>query len=186
MFICNQHHQATLEERKSKFIAHIFPHNQLEALLKSLKKEHPKARHFVVAFRYMNKLEQITEGSSDNFEPKGTAGRPALNVLRGHGLINTGVIIVRYFGGIKLGTGGLVRAYSDAVNLAVKECELSEYKKEENYSFKCKYSNLSKVEHILQQLDITNIEKKFETLHVTIEIQTSKDKITKLKQYLEL
>ncbi len=185
MFICNQHYQATLEEKKSKFIAHIFPYDQLETILKSLKKEHPKARHFVVAFRYINELGQIAEGSSDNFEPKGTAGRPALNVLRGHKLINTGVIIVRYFGGIKLGTGGLVRAYSDTVNLVVRECELSEYRKEEKYTFKCKYSNLSKVEHILQQLNITNIEKKFETLHVALEIQTSTNQITKLKRYLE-
>ena len=81
--------------------------------------KHPKARHHVYAYRYLNEYEQIVENSSDDGEPKGTSGKPSLHVLAGHELINTAVIIVRYFGGIKLGTGGLVRAYSDAVNSVI-------------------------------------------------------------------
>ena len=62
------------------------------------------------AYRHLNEFEQIVENSSDDGEPKGTSGKPNLAVLAGNELINTAVIIVRYFGGIKLGTGGLVRA----------------------------------------------------------------------------
>ena len=107
---------ATFETKKSKFIAHICPYNQFDNILIRLKKEHTKAKHFVYAYQYINEFEQIVENSSDDGEPKGTSGRPSLNVLIGAGVINTAIITIRYFGGIKLGTGGLVKAYSDAVN----------------------------------------------------------------------
>ena len=109
----------TLEEKKSKFHSFLVPYSQFEEKLEELKKSHPKARHFVTAFRYLNEYGQIVEGSSDDGEPKGTSGKPTLKVLQGHNLVNVAIITVRYFGGTLLGTGGLVRAYSDVANLAV-------------------------------------------------------------------
>lgn len=72
-----------------------------------LKAEHPKAAHVVWALRERNGYGQIVENQSDDGEPKGTSGQPSLNALRGAQLVNAGALIVRYFGGIKLGTGGL-------------------------------------------------------------------------------
>ncbi|HSR74465.1 MAG TPA: YigZ family protein, partial [Sulfurovum sp.] len=82
------------------------PIADFEGLQSKLKVEHPKANHVVYALRYLNEFDQVVENFSDDGEPKGCAGTPALNVLRGEGLVNCAVLIVRYFGGIKLGTGG--------------------------------------------------------------------------------
>jgi uncharacterized YigZ family protein len=84
-----------------------------KAFVQSVRQQHPKANHHVYAF-IIGHGASVTEGSSDDGEPGGTAGRPALAVLRGSGLGDTVVVITRYFGGTKLGTGGLVRAYGDA------------------------------------------------------------------------
>ena len=130
MYYITSHFSATYEEKQSKFIAHLIPYNLYTNTLETLKNEHPKARHFVTSYRYLNEFDQIVEHSSDDGEPKGTSGKPTLCVLQGQELINTAVIVVRYFGGTKLGTGGLVRAYSDAVNMAVNLAELIIYKKE--------------------------------------------------------
>ncbi len=181
MLTCDKTYSATLEEKKSKFIAFISPYNNFSELLATLKEEHPKARHLVTAFRYLNELEQIVEGSSDDKEPRGTAGKPILHVLQGHNLINVAVVVVRYFGGIKLGTGGLVRAYSDAVNLAFDECKLIKYEKQEDFSFSCSYSDLGKAEYNLQLLGITKVEKEFKTLEVKVSVQATVEQIDKFK-----
>ena len=183
-FTCNKIYSATLEEKKSKFIAYLAPYIELKTLLLRLKNEHPKARHLVSVFRYLNEHEQIVEGSSDDGEPRGTAGKPALHVIQGSSLINVCVIIIRYFGGIKLGTGGLVRAYSDAVNLVLAEAKLIEYKKEDSISFSCSYSDLGRVEYSLQQLSINKVYKDFQALHVELEIRTTSKHIEELKHTL--
>ena len=154
MITINEHTTKTFEEKKSKFIAHLFMYKDFDTIMHSLKEEHPKARHFVYAFRHINEFDQIVEGSSDDGEPKGTSGKPSLNVLGGNELINIGVIIVRYFGGTKLGTGGLVRAYSQAVNDVIKENECVEYKKIDSLELCVLYSNLSKLEYLASKEDV--------------------------------
>ncbi|EMG30721.1 YigZ family protein, partial [Campylobacter showae] len=97
------------EAKKSTFLCFLCPICEFKALHERLKAEHPKAAHVVWALRERNGYGQIVENQSDDGEPKGTSGQPSLNALRGAQLINAGALIVRYFGGIKLGTGGLVR-----------------------------------------------------------------------------
>ncbi len=161
MYYISQHTTQTLEVKQSKFIAHLIPYNLYDTTLEALKIEHPKARHFVVAYRYLNKFEQIVEHSSDDGEPKGTSGKPSLMVLQGKELINTAVIIVRYFGGTKLGTGGLVRAYSDAVNLVVDSSELLEYKKQTQSMIEIQYTDLRFVEYELESFGVDILKKEF-------------------------
>lgn len=173
----------TFEEKKSKFIAHLFPYSQFDEVMKRLKEEHPKARHHVYAYRYLNEFEQIVENSSDDGEPRGTSGKPSLNVLAGAELINTGVIIVRYFGGIKLGTGGLVRAYSDAVNLAINNSELIEYVKFEYKNLALDYARLSQIEYLLNNLEIKIINKEF-TDNIVLKLQASDEQFVTLGQQL--
>ncbi len=160
------------EEKKSKFMAHLMPYENFDEVMTRLKKEHPKARHHVYAYRYLNDFEQIVENSSDDGEPKGTSGKPSLAVLGGAGIINTAVIIVRYFGGIKLGTGGLVRAYSTSVNEVLKLAEFIEYKKLEEKSFCCVYSDFSKVEYYLNKNNIKVLHKNFDK-NITIDVNVS-------------
>jgi uncharacterized YigZ family protein len=162
MYYINSYFTALLEEKQSKFIAYLIPYQSFKPTLENLKAQHPKARHFVTSYRYLNELDQIVENSSDDGEPKGTSGKPTLAVLQGQELINTAVIVVRYFGGTKLGTGGLVRAYSDAVNLVIKSATLVEYKKERMRSLCFSYADIGKVEYECVQASISIVEKKFE------------------------
>lgn len=175
----------TFEEKKSKFIAYLFPFNNFDKQMKKLKEEHPKARHHVYAYRYLNEFEQIVENSSDDGEPKGTSGKPSLNVLAGHELINTAVIIVRYFGGIKLGTGGLVRAYSDAVSKVIQNSILYTYEKLLKKTITCEYSDLSKVEYLLNQNEIEVINKDF-TTSIKLTLEATHEKFLILQEQLPI
>lgn len=157
---------STYEIKQSKFIAYLLPYPLLESTLQRLKTEHPKARHFVTAFRYLNGYGQVVEGSSDDGEPKGTSGKPSLAVLAGHDLIDAAVVTVRYFGGTKLGTGGLVRAYTQAVSDAVSLAELIPYIAQETASFTCSYSDVSQVQYLLRECGITDVDSTFETMEV--------------------
>ncbi len=151
----------TLEIKKSKFITHICNFDKFDGMMKKLKNEHQKARHFVYAYRYLNEFEQIIENCSDDGEPKGTSGKPALKVLNGANIINTAVIIVRYFGGIKLGTGGLVKAYSDAVNLVCEDSIFLTYEKLETKVLQLKYNQLGQIDYLLNKYDIKIKDKQF-------------------------
>ena len=151
-----------LEVKQSKFIAYIVSYSEYKSFLETLKDEHPKARHFVSAYRYLNEYTQIVEYSSDDAEPRGTAGKPALSVLQGMDIINSAVIIVRYFGGTKLGTGGLVRAYSDAVNLVLSSCELFEYMEYKEIKISFEYANARKIEYECLTCRVEIVEKFFD------------------------
>lgn len=115
---------AEIVEKKSKFIADVFHVENIEEAeekIKAIKKKYYDAKHNCVAYRVANN-GQIIEKSSDDGEPSGTAGGPMLNILQKNNLCNIVVVVTRYFGGILLGTGGLVRAYSDATQKAIEKC----------------------------------------------------------------
>ena len=160
----------TYEIKRSKFITHIMPFERFEKRLEELKKEHPKARHFVTASRHFNKYNQIIESFSDDGEPKGTAGKPSLHVLQGHELINIAAVTIRYFGGIKLGTGGLVRAYSDALNTTLEKADIVEFLQAESLTFEVGYSDVRLVEYEIEKLGISKISKEFgESVYFCVE-----------------
>lgn len=100
---------------KSRFIAYRYDLNSIndvEDILSKLKKEHKKATH--ICYAYVYSRDSVREKACDDGEPNGTAGYPILNVIKKKNLTNTFVAVVRYFGGIKLGAGGLTRAYTKA------------------------------------------------------------------------
>lgn len=173
-----------LERKKSKFISYLFPYHHIGDIKIRLKKEHPKARHFVYAYRYLNEHQQIVENSSDDGEPRGTSGKPSLAVLNGLDAINTGVITIRYFGGVKLGTGGLVKAYSDAVNGACELAVFDIYEKLEQKTLTVSHKDLTT---LLYQLKINNINvlnKKFdENVSLTVEATLEKFNALDKKYY---
>ena len=172
----------TTEVNRSKFITHLVPISEYEGLQAELKAEHSKANHVVYALRYFNEFDQVVENASDDGEPKGCAGVPALNVLRGEALINCAVLIVRYFGGIKLGTGGMARAYALAVKNVLKEARMVPYEKEITYVFSTNYNEVDKTLYRLKQLDLANYESDFGVDKVVWKLVGSEVKIEQLKE----
>jgi uncharacterized YigZ family protein len=172
-------YEASIEVKQSKFIAVLTPYHLFAETLLSLREKHPKARHFVVAYRYRNDFGQIVEYSTDDGEPKGTAGKPALFVLAGVDMMNCAVIVVRYFGGTKLGTGGLVRAYSDSVNHVMNEVCLIEYREKIVTIIEFEYSFSRLVEYECAHENIEIVEKKFD-LHATYTLRGTKQEIETL------
>jgi len=172
---------ATYEIKKSKFIAYLVPIAEYKGLQDKLRAEHPKSRHVVYALRYLNEFDQIVENSSDDGEPKGSSAQPSLNVLRGEDMINVAVLIVRYFGGIKLGIGGLVRAYGSAVKEVIAISNVVLHEKMLKYEFSTSYSDIQRIEYILSQLGIIQIDREFLNDGVDWKIETTKEKIDKFK-----
>ena len=165
---------ATYEVKRSKFISHLILYSKFQSRLDELRKEH---QNFVYGFRYLNQFGQVVEGSSDDGEPKGTSGKPTLNVLIGHNLVNVAIITVRYFGGIKLGTGGLVKAYSTSANLVIQQSQLVEYRPKERREIAIPYSEISKFEYQIQKLGIDIVEKNFDEVGGRFVIEGEKEKL---------
>ena len=175
---------ASLEVKKSKFHSFLVPFSEFEDKLNELKKNHPKANHFVTAFRYLNEYNQIIEGSSDDGEPRGSSGKPTLKVLEGNDIINAAIITIRYFGGILLGIGGLVKAYSNVANLAIKNAKLLEYKDIFEYSFSVDYDKIQIVEYTIKQNDILVIKREFGIEGIEYTIKDDIEKINLIKGVL--
>lgn len=151
-----------LTEKKSKFIANLIKidsQEEAEEVIKKYKKQYHDARHNCIAYR-VQENEQIIEKSSDDGEPSGTAGAPMLNILQKNNLCNVLIIVTRYFGGILLGTGGLVRAYSDALTGAIETS--TKVKKTIGYIIECivEYSQFEKFQYYCKtnEIEIINTE----------------------------
>lgn len=115
-------------ERGSKFLAYAYPVDSRQAfedIFKSVRREHPKARHFCYAYRMITG-EEVQEYASDAGEPPGSAGKPILGELKRNGLLNVAVVVVRYFGGTKLGIPGLIQAYRESTRLALGASQFAE------------------------------------------------------------
>ncbi len=167
-------HQAQTEVKKSTFLAFLTPFSGFENLKEELKQKHPKAAHIVWAYRVLNEFSQIVENQSDDGEPKGTSGPPCLNALRGGELVNCGVLVVRYFGGIKLGTGGLVRAYSSSTNAVIDTADLKPYEITKELCFSVPYELLRVFEYHLNSNNQNVKDKNFDSNAVTFKIDFTK------------
>ena len=141
---------ASLTEKKSEFIAHIVPVTTEEealAFVNGIRKQYADARHNVYAYILR---ENNTVRFSDDGEPHGTAGLPVLDLLRKEGVLDAAVVVTRYFGGILLGTGGLVRCYTQSAKLALEQAGIAEMRLLCECSVKCGYPDHGKVEAALQ------------------------------------
>ena len=142
-------------EKKSRFIATVSPVESEEealAFIEKTRKQYWDARHN--CFAYVIGDHQELMRFSDDGEPQGTAGKPMLDVLLGEELHNTAVVVTRYFGGTLLGTGGLVRAYSGAVQEGLRSCVLADKRKGLQLSIGTDYSGIGKVQYLLGQRGI--------------------------------
>lgn len=146
-------------EKKSRFIGEVFPaetEEEAAEILGNIKKQYWDARHHCWA--YVIGEEQVQERFSDDGEPGGTAGKPILEVIRGHGLKNVLVVVTRYFGGTLLGTGGLVRAYTQAAQAGIAASTL--ITKIDGYELKIEtdYSGLGKLQYLLAQRGLPTVD----------------------------
>ena len=158
-----EHSYSEFMEKKSKFIGNLFyveSVEEAEEIIKKVRKKYFDAKHNCIAYRILEK-EQIVERFSDDGEPQGTAGAPMLNILQKNNLLNVLIVVTRYFGGILLGTGGLLRAYQNSLMLTmengekVKKCAgdvleiVLEYSDFENFKYYCKNNkiNITKTEY---------------------------------------
>ncbi|MCK8540214.1 IMPACT family protein [Yersinia ruckeri] len=144
------------EIKKSRFItllAHTRGVNEAKAFIQQVKSEHPTARHHCWAFVAGAPTDSQQLGFSDDGEPSGTAGKPILAQLLGSHIGEITAVVVRYYGGVKLGTGGLVKAYGSGVQQALKQTEVKYKVPQLEYTLLCDYAQLVMVESLLQQVD---------------------------------
>ncbi|WP_303219163.1 YigZ family protein [Enterococcus asini] len=146
---------AETEIKKSRFLCHlkrVTSEEEAKAFIQGIKKEHWKANHNCSAYLIGERSE--IQRSSDDGEPSGTAGVPMLEVLKKNDLINVCVVVTRYFGGIKLGAGGLIRAYSHAVSHGLQTVCLVMGKLQQEISLDLDYSLLGKLQNSLPETTI--------------------------------
>ncbi|QGZ64056.1 IMPACT family protein [Paraburkholderia acidisoli] len=159
---------AELDIRKSRFIAHAIPVADREAAmveLRRLRDEHPAATHVCWAL-----LAGGQSGMSDDGEPSGTAGRPILEVLRHHDLDGVLAAVIRYYGGVKLGAGGLVRAYTDAIASALQGAPRIERIAQARLTVEVGYPDETHVRHWIEQEQLTLADSQY-TMTVRLTIQ---------------
>ena len=164
----SQDGQAQEEIKKSRFICHakrVYSEEEARDFIAAIKKEHYKATHNCSAFIVGEKSE--IKRTSDDGEPSGTAGVPMLGVMENHQVTNVCFVVTRYFGGIKLGAGGLIRAYAGSVALAIKEIGLIEIKEQAGLRLKMSYSQYQNFDNFLKAEDLIEFDTEFTDLVAT-------------------
>ncbi|RLV60810.1 YigZ family protein [Parashewanella curva] len=142
------------EIKKSRFITILFrcqSESELKLALTNFRRDYPDARHYCWAFVGGAPKEMVNCGSSDDGEPSGSAGRPMLSVLQGADIGEIGAIVVRYFGGTKLGVGGLVRAYSAGIKRGLPQLQTDVQQLRDEARLSCDYAQLSDVEYLCKK-----------------------------------
>ena len=169
--------QVQEEIKKSRFICHakrVYSEEEARAFINAIKKEHYKATHNCSAFIIGERSE--IKRTSDDGEPSGTAGVPMLGVLENHNLTNVCVVVTRYFGGIKLGAGGLIRAYAGSVALAVKEIGIVEIKEQAGIQIQMSYAQYQEYGNFLKEHNLMELETNFTDQVETIIFVDKEDK----------
>lgn len=160
--------------KKSRFITYLMHTPGIESakdFVATIKMKHADARHHCWAFIGHRPKDSMSWGFSDDGEPSGTAGKPILAQLRGSGIGEITAVVVRYYGGIRLGTGGLVKAYGGGVQHALVELETSEKLITMQFNLSCEYSHLSLVESILASYNAVQVHCEFNlNVMMTVEV----------------
>ena len=153
---------AEYKEKGSKFLAYAYPASseaEITERLSALKKQYYDARHHCYAYIIGLKSQQYR--ANDDGEPNHSAGDPILGQIRSYGLTNTLVVVVRYFGGTKLGVGGLISAYKIAADEALEQAKILDIASETSFRLVFAYDETAAVERILSEFDITYEEKNY-------------------------
>lgn len=188
MDILTSYASAELIVKKSKFLAEIFPcesATKAREILKTQKEKYRDATHVVHAF--ICGLSAESNGASDDGEPSGTAGKPILSVLKGRNCTNIMLTVTRWFGGTLLGTGGLVKAYSEAAKFviacATSDKAFEKYVAKQEFSCEVTYNEYEKIKQLLKSFTVYNLHEEFGQ-KVDLKIQVAQKDILELKNMI--
>ncbi len=178
LYQIKQRSEGEFHDRGSKFLATLtVVNNEEEAQqqMAEMRKNHPKANHLCYAYR-ISKSDKIIENLSDDGEPTHSAGQPILRQLQAENLVNTLAMVIRYFGGVKLGVGGLMKAYKNSTQDAIQKAKLVEIKEKREIHLKVAYSKWGDVLAILdkENLDFSS-ENQADHAIITLEVELSKE-----------
>ena len=170
---------AAYEIKKSEFLAFAYPINAKEDVMfhvEQLKSRYPDARHHCIAYIIGDPHNTTHAGFDDDGEPNGTAGRPILNVLQHKGIGNALVVVVRYFGGIKLGAGGLTRAYATATQMVVDKMDLVEFIPKSVVRVITDFANEAQIRYLVGQASGEILSAEYSD-NVTMSVQLDSEKV---------
>ena len=162
------------KEKNSKFIGYAFPitsENEVKTHIENLKKDHFSARHWCYA--YQIGTETFKFRANDDGEPSNSAGMPIYGQIQSFEITNVLIVVVRYFGGIKLGVGGLISAYKTTAQLTLEEANIIEKTIDKHFKITFDYKNMNKVMRIIKEKNIDIVNQKME-MNCEIEIATRK------------
>lgn len=174
---------AEIVENKSRFIANIYnveSKEEAEEKIKQIKKKYYDAKHHCFAFSIIEE-NGITQKSSDDGEPSGTAGAPILNIIKSNNLQNVVIIVTRYFGGILLGTGGLTRAYSEAAGKVVEQSELIQKERGMEVELEIDYNDNEKFKYYCQKNNVNIIKIEY-TENILYKIELNEKEYKKIEE----
>lgn len=167
---------ASMVERNSEFIAdacHVQSLEEAMDFVQCIRDKHPKARHVAFAAVTGNEKGQLNERMSDDGEPSGTAGKPILDVIRANNLTDTVVCVTRYFGGILLGSGGLIRAYASCAALGIKAATVASIVVCDIVTATISYAQLGKMEKLVAASESVIENREFsDVIRLTISVPT--------------
>ncbi|HIE16290.1 MAG TPA: YigZ family protein [Bacteroidales bacterium] len=178
--------QGLYREKGSKFLSFVHPvtsEHKVKIILNNYRTKFYDARHHCFAFRIG--IKHILERSNDDGEPSGTAGKPILGQLYSYNLTNTIIVVVRYFGGTKLGVGGLINAYKTAAKEAIIQASIIEETLKEQFVIQCSYDEMGKIIGFLKQQKINYYDIKMEeivSMKIILDISQTKTFIEKLNK----
>lgn len=162
------------KEKNSKFIGYAYPitsENEVKTHIENLKKEHFSARHWCYA--YQIGTETLRFRANDDGEPSNSAGMPIYGQIQSFEITNVLIVVVRYFGGVKLGVGGLISAYKTTAQLTLEEANIIEKTIDKHFKITFDYKNMNKVMRIIKEKNLDIVNQKME-LNCEIEIATRK------------
>ncbi len=162
------------KEKSSKFFGYAFPIQseiEVKSIIDGLRKQHPHAVHYCYA--YQIGTEKLVHRANDDGEPSNTAGMPIYGQIQSFGLTNVLIVVVRIFGGVKLGVGGLITAYKTAAQLTLESSEIIEKTIDIHYLVSFDYKNINKVMRVIKEKNIEIVSQKME-MSCEIEIITRK------------
>ncbi|THF51359.1 YigZ family protein [Flavobacterium supellecticarium] len=162
------------KEKNSKFFGYAFPiisEDDVKPLLDDLRKQHHSARHWCYAFQ--TGTDKVYFRANDDGEPNNSAGMPIYGQIQSFEVTNVLVIVVRYFGGVKLGVGGLIAAYKTAAQMALEVSDIIEKTIDIHYLIRFDYKNMNKVMRVIKEKNLDIISQKME-MSCEIEIATRK------------
>lgn len=161
--IAEETQELLFKEKNSKFLGYAYPitaEDEVKPILVVLRKQHPNAVHFCYA--YQLGAEQITYRANDDGEPSGSAGMPIYGQLLSFGITNVLLVIVRYFGGVKLGVGGLISAYKTAAQLSLESAIIVEKTIDVEYVAQFDYAHLNKVMRVIKEKNLEILSQKMD------------------------